>query len=292
MSNSLLSIVIPCFNRHDLITQCLDSVVSDARSMVQVVLVDDGSDPPLADVVSSYLRETDILIVQHNRGRGAALRSGLLAATGKFSMIMDSDDDFVEDSLNIICQDLERLDSELVGAVYGVVDHRTGSLSCALPEGQRCTLLSLRADHHVTGDLKEVILTPVVKRSLYPDPGHERRVPTSYIWAGVSRDGEVLVRDVGVINHRYLPDGMTDSIRALKASSPQFLVSTHVRIAAAPSNCYRSAIFRMRHCIQAYSVKGAVPTMAERADLVMSLGRTRVWVFHALGRIMAVGRRF
>src|SRR4249919_892145 len=115
----LLSVVIPCFNRHEMLEACLLSADVQGRQEIEIVLVDDGSDPPLADVVGKHLRSTDKVLRQENRGRGAALREGILAASGKFLLIMDSDDEFLDIGLCKILSDISGdLSSNQIGFVY------------------------------------------------------------------------------------------------------------------------------------------------------------------------------
>jgi glycosyltransferase involved in cell wall biosynthesis len=254
---TLLSIVIPCFNRHDLLTACLGSIALDDRNLVEVVLVDDGSEPPLEAAAREFLESTDLVMRQENRGRSAALRVGILAASGDYLLIMDSDDEFIPGALNRIVEEVAGLTPDIAGIAYECVDFDTGAPIARLPPNLVTPLLALRADHLVKGDLKEVVRTPLVKGALYPDPGQERRVPTSYIWAGVSGVGCVKTRALPVVRHRYLDGGMTRSIAKLKKQNPFWLARTYLRIATAPVSAYHSRMYRLMHGVKTLSVRGA-----------------------------------
>jgi glycosyltransferase involved in cell wall biosynthesis len=91
-----LSVVIPSFNRPEPLKYTLKSVVRAAvhlSSPVEILLVDDGSIPPMAE----QLRDFDAGAVvthlrQSNQGSIVARLTGLRAAQGEFVLFIDSDD--------------------------------------------------------------------------------------------------------------------------------------------------------------------------------------------------------
>lgn len=270
----LLSIVVPCFNRHDILSSCIRSLDVSARDAIEVVVVDDGSEPPLRETIGPLLSPQDVLVrLPQNRGRATALREGILRAQGTFTMIMDSDDEFVPGAMASVVDELRAVDrSKVVGLVYACVNFETGEKISVLPDGQDMSLLALRADAHVKGDVKEVVATDVVRAALYDEPGAERRVPTSYIWAGVARAGLVRPRDRGIVRHRYLPGGMTSTVPKLRRENPRGVIATHVRIVSAPRHCYASLSFRFAHAVRAFAVPGAQPSHEEVRMIRTALG--------------------
>ncbi len=87
------SVVIPCFNRFDLLQPVLGAFAREQRARhFQIVLVDDGSEPPLDAFVRSLGLEVSVDLVRRaNGGRGAALNDGLARATGDIVIFCDSD---------------------------------------------------------------------------------------------------------------------------------------------------------------------------------------------------------
>lgn len=94
-----LSIVIPAYNEERRLPNTLDDVLEYLRGQPyrsEVIVADDGSTDRTADVVrAQQLRATNLRLVQHpdrrNYGKGAAVRRGMLAATGQFRLFMDAD---------------------------------------------------------------------------------------------------------------------------------------------------------------------------------------------------------
>jgi glycosyltransferase involved in cell wall biosynthesis len=93
----LLSIVLPAYNEELRIGRALDEVAEYCRSSdhdVEVIVVDDGSSDALADVAREYSDEiAGLQVIQHetNRGKGRAVATGMLAATGVYRAFLDAD---------------------------------------------------------------------------------------------------------------------------------------------------------------------------------------------------------
>jgi glycosyltransferase involved in cell wall biosynthesis len=89
-----ISIVVPFYNRHALIRECIGSIQSQDFSDFEVVIVDDGSQPPLqrADLGKGCDDARLKLVRQDNCGAGAARNAGLKRASGEYVLFVDSDD--------------------------------------------------------------------------------------------------------------------------------------------------------------------------------------------------------
>lgn len=91
-----LSVVVPCFNEQDTLSKVVASVVSLASDDlgVEVVIVDDcsrDSSLRVAEELAAANPAVKVLTHKVNRGKGAALRTGFLAATGDFVCVQDAD---------------------------------------------------------------------------------------------------------------------------------------------------------------------------------------------------------
>ena len=114
----LVTIIIPTYNRSNLIRFTLDSVAAERQNGVelQVVVVDDNSTDDTCDYISEHYPNVTLL---KNKGRGApaARNTGLRNAKGKYILYLDSDDLLGENFLYKKVEELEK-DTKLT-ACYG-----------------------------------------------------------------------------------------------------------------------------------------------------------------------------
>ncbi len=88
-----LTVVIPVFNRGELIRYTLESVRRASRGIaVQTLVVDDGSSPPAAESIAALGFSEVEIVRQENRGLLFARLAGLAHARGRHVLFLDSDD--------------------------------------------------------------------------------------------------------------------------------------------------------------------------------------------------------
>lgn len=88
----LLSVVVPVFNE----VETVGAVVERIRGCgvpCEIILVDDGSTDGTRELLEEWRDDADLQLVFHkrNRGKGAALKSGFLQATGQVVIVQDAD---------------------------------------------------------------------------------------------------------------------------------------------------------------------------------------------------------
>ena len=90
-AHDLVSVVIPAYNRGDLLRRALASVMSQSWRPVEAVVVDDGSEEDLGAVVAEF-GGVARMVRQANSGVTAARNRGMEEARGEFIAFLDSDD--------------------------------------------------------------------------------------------------------------------------------------------------------------------------------------------------------
>ena len=113
-----ISVIIPMYNCQKYIDDCVDSVLKQTLSPIEVILVDDAStDDTLSYVRAKYGHKDNVKIITHekNRGSGAARNTGVDNATGEYISFVDADDFLLnEDSLAVIYDKIKKKDAELL----------------------------------------------------------------------------------------------------------------------------------------------------------------------------------
>lgn len=92
------SVIIPTFNRENLISRGLDSVLAQTRPADQIIVVDDGSTDGTATLIRK--RYPGVLyLYQDNQGISAARNTGIDMASGDWLAFLDSDDEWLPQKL-------------------------------------------------------------------------------------------------------------------------------------------------------------------------------------------------
>lgn len=101
MRTPFLSVVIPAYNRADLITPCVKSILQADIPDVEIIIVDDCSTDDTLEVcrgLAAENPEVQSLHLEENKGQGFARGVGLEAAKGQFVFFADSDDEVDSDN--------------------------------------------------------------------------------------------------------------------------------------------------------------------------------------------------
>ncbi len=120
----ILSIVIPVYNEAKTIALTLDRIKAvqlQNNIRKQLIIVNDCSTDNTLEVINNYKaanESTDIQIFSHpiNKGKGAALHTGIASAQGNYIIIQDADLEYNPNEYNILLQPLE---DGVADVVYG-----------------------------------------------------------------------------------------------------------------------------------------------------------------------------
>jgi len=117
--NPTFSIVIPTYNRPELLFRAVRSVRSQTFRDFEIIVVDDGSDAHLAPRLRTDHRTR---IIRHtvNKGAAAARNSGIASARGTFISFLDDDDEYLCSFLSETFARLRNTDSHVGASWCGV----------------------------------------------------------------------------------------------------------------------------------------------------------------------------
>lgn len=89
-----VSVIIPIYNTKEYLAECLDSIINQTLTDIEIICINDGSTDGSEKIAITYQKtyENITLITQENAGQSAARNAGMKVASGKYVYFMDSDD--------------------------------------------------------------------------------------------------------------------------------------------------------------------------------------------------------
>ena len=94
MINPLISIIIPVYNVEKYLKECLNSVINQTYTNLEIILVDDGSTDSSGQMCDEFAKKDNRIKVIHkqNGGLSSARNAGLDVMSGEYLAFVDSDD--------------------------------------------------------------------------------------------------------------------------------------------------------------------------------------------------------
>ncbi len=113
-----ISVIVPVYNVKEYLPQCLDSILNQTFRKMEIICVDDGSDDGSGELLDEYAQKNPIICVLHrpNAGYGAAMNTGIAAASGKYIGIVESDDRILPDMYEMLYRAAEKNQADFVKA--------------------------------------------------------------------------------------------------------------------------------------------------------------------------------
>jgi len=122
----LISIVVPTYNRADLIGKTLHTLLEQSYSDIEIIVVDDGSKDNTEEVVKAFTDPRIRYLKKQNEERGAARNYGVRHSNGMYLNFFDSDDIAFPNHISTAVQVIEKYDHpEIFTLGYNVVSGTT-----------------------------------------------------------------------------------------------------------------------------------------------------------------------
>jgi dolichyl-phosphate beta-glucosyltransferase len=121
MKNTDLSIIIPAFNEEKRLRDSLAEILEKAGAVfpsIELIVVDDGSTDETSAIAEVFIKSGSnpgrVIRIPENRGKGYAVKKGLLAASGSLALMTDADLSTPIEELERLVQLLEQRNADMV----------------------------------------------------------------------------------------------------------------------------------------------------------------------------------
>jgi glycosyltransferase involved in cell wall biosynthesis len=133
-STPLISVVIPTFNRAELLKRSLKSVLSQTYTNLEVIVVDDNSSDSTIETIKG-ISDPRVRYIRHQERKGgaSARNSGIFASKGEFISFLDSDDTWIPEKLELQLNFFQQNKCTDDSILFAKVIMNTGAAKIILP---------------------------------------------------------------------------------------------------------------------------------------------------------------
>lgn len=95
MKNSLISVIVPIYNNEKYLVRCIDSLINQTYSNIEILLINDGSKDRSGEICEEYAKKESRIRVFHQEylGVSEARNTGVENAKGEYIIFLDGDDE-------------------------------------------------------------------------------------------------------------------------------------------------------------------------------------------------------
>lgn len=224
----MITVFTPTYNRAKFLPRAYESLCKQTFKDFEWVIVDDGSKDDTKDVVNSQfiIHNSKFPIryfYQENGGKHRAINRGVREAQGELFFILDSDDWLPEDALDLVAEQYESIrDNSSFAGVVGIDAFSDGRLVAhgGTFDVLECTEIEFRNHYHVSGDMKEVFRTSVLREIPFPEFDGEKFCPEDLIWHRIAKKYKFRYFNKEIYIVEYQATGLSSKLRKLRMDSP------------------------------------------------------------------------
>ncbi len=117
-----VSVIIPSYNHKNYILKAIDSVLEQTYKNFELIVIDDGSTDNSIEIIEAVKDNRINILTQPNRGAHAAINRGLEIATGDYIAILNSDDLFQDNRLDLVLGKMIEENADFASTWIDVID--------------------------------------------------------------------------------------------------------------------------------------------------------------------------
>lgn len=215
-----LTIFTPTYNRAHLLPNLYQSLLKQTCQNFEWVIVDDESNDNTDKVVRKMIDDQNLFEIRYYKqkhgGKHRAINKALDLAKGEYFFIVDSDDQLIENAVELIYQWIDETfnnNNDKIAGVAGLRGNENGIIGGNLNIGDNhwieCSNFD-RKKYNLLGDKAEVYKTDLLKNNKLPEFENEFFVTEAVMWDKLASLGyKVRWYNTVIYNCEYLDDGLS-----------------------------------------------------------------------------------
>lgn len=162
----LISIIVPIYNVEKYLDKCIDSIINQTYTNLEIILVDDGSPDNCPRICDQWALKDQRIIVIHkpNGGLSDARNAGIDIAKGDYFFFLDSDDWIRKDAIQILYSLLNEKDADI--SCCGVELKDEEGMSISKWSDENCPTL-MDSDQSMEQYLSKISIGSIAWNKLY-----------------------------------------------------------------------------------------------------------------------------
>lgn len=171
---ALVSIITPCYNAEDFITQMIESVQAQTYKYWELIIVDDCSTDKSYSIIEQYTNDDNrIICIKNPKNLGAAKSRNIAikAAKGRFIAFLDADDIWFPKKLTMQMEFMKKHGLVLTYSAYDTINESGEYINTRNPP-KRITYKSMLRSNHI-GNLTGIYDTQFFGKVMLSQDGHE-----------------------------------------------------------------------------------------------------------------------
>lgn len=121
--NKLISVVVPIYNMEKYLEKCINSIINQTYTNLEILLIDDGSTDKSKLIIDKFAREDSRIKAYHkkNGGLSDARNYGIKKATGEYIGFVDSDDYIEKDMYEKLYNNLIKYKADISVGSFNII---------------------------------------------------------------------------------------------------------------------------------------------------------------------------
>lgn len=220
----LLTILTPTYNRGKYLGDIFKVLQQQTNQNFEWMIVDDGSTDNTKEIVESFIESNKLRIryfYKENGGKHTAVNYGLKYISTKLTVILDSDDTFTNDAVEVIEKTYSENKNEknICGFTF-LRQRKNGELfGKAFPREGRYNFSEWRLSKISTGERCNVFYSEIMKQYPFSEYEGEKYIGESTMMIKMSYKYDMIGKNIVIGISDYLEGGLTDSNRMLRLHS-------------------------------------------------------------------------
>lgn len=265
MTNPLITVFTPTYNRKSCIHRCYQSLCTQSSFNFEWLIIDDGSVDNTQELVNKWQNEQTNFSIRYywkeNEGLHTAYNKGIELTDTELFVCIDSDDWMPDDAILKIEQIWSKICNQGYVGIMGIDCYKDGKcVGDSFPEQiQEMYLYEKMVYYHLNGDKKIIHKTELLKKvAPMPTFYKEKYFNPSYMMYQLDQYGKLYVTNDCFCIVDYQPDGMSSNIFKQYHNSPNSFAETRKLYLNFPGATrgfkYRQYIHYISSCILAHKL--------------------------------------